>query len=158
MKIWLVACYKLNEIARLKLNLSNQNFDYYLPKIYIQKINSPKKRELMFPGYIFINTDLKFYNVLRYTKGIKKILKFGNNIPILNNDDIQDIINAEKFSSSNPVTKIFKLGQEVLIKKGSLKGNLVKVQSLPEARRIDVLIHILGSKRKVSVAVSDLGI
>ena len=33
MKNWIVATYKTNELKRLEQHLSNQKFDYYLPKI-----------------------------------------------------------------------------------------------------------------------------
>ena len=96
MNKWIVASYKIKELARLEFNLQNQNFDYYLPKITLQKLNSSLKEELMFPGYVFIKTSVKNYLAIKYTKGIKKILKFGKNIPTLNNNEIDDIINIEK--------------------------------------------------------------
>ena len=58
MKYWLIATYKTNETKRLENNLSNQNFDYYLPKIVIRKNNSILGEEVLFPGYIFINTAM----------------------------------------------------------------------------------------------------
>ena len=42
-KKWLIASYKTNEVKRVESNLLNQNFDYYLPKITIKKINSNPK-------------------------------------------------------------------------------------------------------------------
>jgi len=77
-KKWLIALYKINEVKRLESNLLNQNFEYYLPKITIKKINSNPKVEVLFPGYIFVNTSLENYSALKYTMGIKNIIKFGD--------------------------------------------------------------------------------
>lgn len=158
MKEWLVASYKTKEVARLEINLKNQKFEYYLPRIVLQKFNTRLKEEYMFPGYIFIKSNITNYTALKYTKGIKKILKFGKNIPTLNKEDIDLIMKVESESLNKPISTRYKIGQEVTIKGGSLKGNLVKICSLPAAKRIDILIHVLGSKRKVNIALEDLSI
>ena len=77
MKYWHVATYKLNEIKRVETNLLNQKFDYYLPKITTKKINSSPSEKILFPGYIFIKISSKNFTSLKYTKGIKNIVKFG---------------------------------------------------------------------------------
>jgi transcription antitermination factor NusG len=158
MNNWIVASYKLNEVSRLELNLQNQKFDYYLPKIFLEKLNTNLKEELMFPGYIFINTNLNNYSALKYTKGIKKILKFGENVPSMSKDDIDAIIKIEHESKNKPFSTIYTMGQEVVITEGRFKGNLVKICSLPAAKRINILIHVLGSKRKVNIALKDLSL
>ena len=107
MNKWLVASYKINQVARLELNLQNQKFDYYLPKIVVKEISINLKEELMFPGYVFINTDISNYASLKYTKGINKILKFGNNIPFMANDDIKAIMEIEKKSKNININSNF---------------------------------------------------
>ena len=62
MKYWLVATYKINEIKSVESNLINQSFEYYLPKMVTKKHNSNPKEEVMFPGYIFIKTDIDKYS------------------------------------------------------------------------------------------------
>ena len=44
-KKWLIALYKSNEVKKVESNLSNQKFDFYLPKITIKKINANPKVE-----------------------------------------------------------------------------------------------------------------
>ena len=41
---------------------------------------------MLFPGYIFINTSSENYSVLKYTKGIKNILKFGDKSPYISSE------------------------------------------------------------------------
>lgn len=156
MKYWLVATYNLNDIRKLESNLSNQNFEYYLPKISIKKINSAPKDEILFPGYVFIYTDMNKYSKLKYTKGLKDIIKFGTNISYLTDNEIKSIRIVEKLSKNEPVLQKIEIGQEALIVKGSFKGTIVKICSLPHKKRVDVLMNLLGSSRKVSLTREDL--
>ncbi len=155
-KQWLIASYKSNEANRVTSNLSNQNFDFYLPKITTRKINSNPKVELLFPGYIFVNTDLENYSALKYTMGIKNIIKFGDNISRISSEEIEAIQMAEETSKLNPAVQQIQIGQEVKIAKGSLTGSIVKVCSLPSKERVGVLLNFLGSLRRVTVSEKDL--
>ncbi len=153
---WLIALYKINEVKRVEANLSSQKFKYYLPKITTTKTNSNPKVEVLFPGYIFINTSSENYSVLKYTKGIKDILKFGDKISSLSSDDIKAMQVVEKTSKSTPLVRQLKIGQDAFVKKGSLKGNIVKICSLPSKERVGILLHFLGSVRRVLISEKDL--
>ncbi len=158
MNNWLVASYKIKELKILERNLKNQNFKYYLPKIKIINIDYSLKEEILFPGYIFINTSIENYSALKFTKGIKNIIKFGNNISFLSDEDINEIKIVEESSNTNPVNKKFKVGQEVFVKEGSLKGRIVQICSLPSNDRVDILLNILGSKKIVNIKEKDLSL
>jgi transcriptional antiterminator RfaH len=156
MKYWLVATYKINDIKRAESNLSNQNFEYYLPKIKVKKSNSNFKEEILFPGYVFIKTRPEDYSLIKYTKGIKKIVKFGKNIPHLSDNEINSVKSIEKISNSKPITSKINIGQESEVTDGPFKGTIVKICSLPSKDRIEVLLSILGSSRRVSILEKDL--
>ena len=154
-KNWIVATYKINEIKRVESNLLNQKFDYYLPKI-TKKINCNTKIEVLFPGYIFVNTSFKNYSALKYTMGIRKIIKFGDNISCISDEEIEAMQMAEETSKIDPVASQIQIGQDVVIAKGSLTGSIVKVCSLPSKERVGVLLSFLGSLRRVTVPEKDL--
>jgi transcription antitermination factor NusG len=156
MKHWLVATYKTNQFKRLECNLSNQKFDFYLPKITIKKINAKPKTEVLFPGYIFVNTSLENYPALKYTMGIKNIIKFGDNISCISDEEIEDMQTVEETSKLNPVATQIQIGQDVMIAKGSLKGIIAKVCSLPSKDRVNVFLTFLGSRRKITIPEKDL--
>lgn len=156
MKHWLVATYKINEIRTVKNNLSNQSLDYYLPKIVTKKYNRNPREEVMFPGYIFINTDVDKYSSVSYTKGIKKILRFGENIAHLADDEIKSIKMIEKSSRQEPLVQEIQIGQEVNIVRGTLKGNVAEIFSLPSKERVSILLNILGSSTKIDISEKDL--
>jgi transcription antitermination factor NusG len=155
-KIWLVASYKTNKIESLASNLSNQKFDFYLPKITTKKINNNSKEELLFPGYIFVNIGLENYSALKYTIGIKNIIKFGENITFIDNKEIKSMQIAEKKSKIYPVGSQIQIGQEATISYGSLKGSMVKICSLSSQDRVNVLLTFLGSMRRISISKKDL--
>ena len=155
-KNWLVATYKINEVRRVESNLLNQKFDYYLPKITTKKINSNPKVEVLFPGYIFVNTSLENYSALKYTMGIRNIIKFGDNISCISDEEIEAMQMAEETSKIDPVASQIQIGQDVMIAKGSLTGSIVKVCSLPSKERVGVLLSFLGSVRRVTIPEKDL--
>jgi len=156
MKNWLIATYKINEVKRLKHNLLRQKFNFYIPKITIKKINLSPKEEILFPGYVFVNTSFENYSALKYTVGIKNVIKFGNNISFISQEDIKSMQIAEETSKIDPVAAQIEIGQEALISSGSLKGAMVKICSLPSKERVSVLLNFLGSIRRVTIAEKDL--
>ena len=156
MKRWLIGLYKINELKRLESSLLNQKFDFYLPKITIKKINSNPKEQVLFPGYIFINTDVENYSALKYTSGIKNILKFGHNISCISDEDIKSMKMVEETSKIDPIPLQIQIGQEARISSGTLKGNIVRICSLPSKDRVDVLLTFLGSMRRITMPEKDL--
>tara|TARA_B100001939_G_C16868248_1_gene585136 strand:- start:671 stop:1147 length:477 start_codon:yes stop_codon:yes gene_type:complete len=156
MKRWLVATYKINEVKSVEANLINQRFDYYLPKIVIRKPSRMPKEEAMFPGYIFIKSGLDKYSSIKYTRGIKNIIKFGANVSQITDDEIKNINILEKLSRLQPLASKIKIGQEVDIKSGAFKGNFAQICTLPSNKRVGILLHILGSKRRIDIAEKHL--
>ncbi len=156
MKYWIVATYKINEIAKVESNLLNQNFDYYLPRIKVEKVNSKTKEEVLFPGYIFINTSFEDCLPISNTIGIKDIIKFGDYIPSITDDQIKSIEDIVKLSELNPIEEKIEIGQDAFIASGPFKGTTVKICSLPSRKRIEVLLHFLGSSKKVNISTKNL--
>ena len=153
---WFIASYKIKEIKRLETNLINQKFEYYLPKITTKKINSSSKEEVLFPGYIFINTISENYSALKYTMGIKKIIKFGDNVSHISDEEIQAMQMVEDRSKIDPIAEKIQIGQDVIIAKGSLKGVMVKICSLPSKERVGIFLNLLGSVRRVTYPINGL--
>ena len=155
-KNWLIATYKIQELRRVERNLLNQKFDYYLPKITSKKINSNPKVEMLFPGYIFVNISFENYSALKYTMGIRNIVKFGDHISCISDKEIEAMQMVEKKSKINPVVSQIKIGQEVKIAEGPLTGIIAKVCSLPSKERVGILLSFLGSVRRVTIPEKDL--
>ena len=69
----------------------------------------------------------------------------------MTNEEIKRISIIEKSSRDEPLIAKIKIGQEVNIKTGSLKGNIAKICSLPSKKRVGILLHILGSYRRIDI-------
>ncbi len=158
MKVWMVATYKINQLKRLQENLKNQGFEFYNPKINISKHNSSPKEEFLFPGYIFIYAELENYSKINFTKGISLVVRFSNNIAVLDVDEINQLKKIEYESYTKPIIQKVFVGQEGKMSDGPLKGSLVTIASLPKKERVNIFIHILGTKRKVSASLSEINI
>lgn len=156
MKIWMVATYKINQLKRLQENLQNQHFNFYNPTINIVKDNLSSIEELLFPGYIFIHANLDNYQKIKYTKGISNIIKFDQNIATVTDEEILELRKIEKNSISDPIIQKIYIGQEGTMIEGPLRGSLISIASLPKNERINIFVHILGTKRKVSASLSEI--
>ena len=156
MKVWMIATYKINELKRLKNNFQNQDLEYYHPKINTKKYNSTSKEEPLFPGYIFIYSEIENYSKIKFTKGISKVIRFGNNIATLEDDEIYELKKIESESFSKPIIQKICVGQEATISEGPLKGTFVTIASLPNKDRVSIFIHILGNKRKVTSFLDEI--
>lgn len=158
MKVWMVATYKINELKRLQDNLKNQAFEYYNPKIKVRNLNLSPKEEPLFPGYIFINANPEYYQKIKYTKGITEVIRFNKSIAILHNNEINELKKIEDHSFAEPfIQKIF-VGQEATMSKGPFKGSLITIASLPKNDRVNIFLHILGTKRKIMTPLKEINI
>ena len=62
----------------------------------------------------------------------------------------------EKTSKIDPVVSQLKIGQDVPISKGSLKGTIAKVCSLAAKERVGILLTFLGSIRRATISKKTL--
>ena len=152
----MIATYKINELKRLKNNFQNQDLEYYHPKINTKKYNSTSKEEPLFPGYIFIYSEIENYSKIKFTKGISKVIRFGNNIATLEDDEIYELKKIESESFSKPIIQKICVGQEATISEGPLKGTFVTIASLPNKDRVNIFLHILGNKRRVTAFLDEI--
>lgn len=62
----------------------------------------------------------------------------------------------EKASELKPITSATKIGDQVLVNNGPLKGSLAIICELPLRDRVEVFIHFLGSLRKTNILLKDV--
>ena len=142
-KKWYVIHYHLKDELRLIMNLTNQNFKFYIPKILISK-NKQIKNSALFPGYGFVKCPDNQVNSLNYTKGLKYVLRNGLVFSNVSCSLISEIQEANKDYQKQPLTVLPKLHSDVIILNGPLKGNLVKVMGFSNSDRVKILFNILG--------------
>ena len=92
---------------------------------------------------MFVNISLDNYSSLKYTLGIKNIIKFGEKISCMSSEDIKSMQITEEASRLDPIPAQIKIGQEAEIKEGFFKGNLVKFALLLQNKELMFLLHFL---------------
>jgi len=142
-KLWFVFNYYLLKEKILCKNLSNQFFDYLIPKVNVIE-NDRNKVINLFPGYGFANLPLSKLSSLKYTKGIKSILGQGNDFSSVPTEYIAFLTQECEKSKSSPIIVKPNVGDVVKINKGPFKDNLAKVIHLDKNKRIGVMMRLLS--------------
>ena len=161
-KDWLVVRYKINEHLRFKRNLLNQNFEFYIPRIFTnaQKIRNKKqeaKLELLFPGYGFVRMAQTNLHALRYTLGLINIVRFGDQYAIATNSMINQLKELEASSKIQPIVpNQLAKGSIVTVSSGPFKGYIAKILATPAKDRANILVTFLGAQRTLTVSMEQL--
>ncbi len=125
MNRWHLVYTKPRQEETAFINLTNQNYESYLPFILKEKILQGKKvlmKEPMFTRYIFVrlnNDGLQNWSPIRSTKGVSHLVNFGGHLATLE-DEIINIL-MQKIGK-NLTIKAFSGDDSVEIIDGPFKG------------------------------------
>ena len=154
---WLAIQVKPQEKKRAIENLSNQGFESYFPTIYSlsrQISKSQIKEESMFPGYAFVrfsqNIELKR---LDSTRGVMKIIRFGNEYPLIDHQDITAIKSIEDSSFKNPKQESYKIGEQIITVRGPLKDQKGIISKEISNQRVEVLYMLLNRAHLIDMKI-----
>jgi transcriptional antiterminator RfaH len=126
MKYWFVVNTKPRNEERAASNLAGGDIEVLAPNLKLKKYKNGKLIEViepMFPNYIFVKFHpVDEFRLVKYTRGVKTIVHFGNKImPI--QDELIDFIRSRLVDGVATIQKkVFKKGEQVLIKDGPFKG------------------------------------
>lgn len=140
----------------------NGGLETLCPRIsYVKKTRRGKVRfvEPLFPGYVFVNADLKeVYRLIRSTQGIRDIVAFGNRLPQIPDRFIEDLCQRLDEENLKALPEpVIRKGQEVTITEGPFKNWEAMVSGeLDSRQRVAVLLDFLGRQMEVRVPVSDV--
>jgi transcriptional antiterminator RfaH len=126
MKQWFVVNTKPKNENRASHNLATADYEVLNPKLKLRKYREGgfvEVVEAMFPNYIFVKFHpIDDYHMVKYTRGVTKIVTFGGKMVPLQEDFIEFI----RSKLTDGVAKIekqrFKKGERVFIKDGPFKG------------------------------------
>lgn len=148
--IWYLAYTKPRQEEIARMNLDRQKFDAYLPlfkKFKKTEAGPVAVFEPMFPRYIFFRPSQngQSISVVRSTKGVNNLVRFGFEPATLDNELIERIRQMEQVRSQASVQDInnLKVGQQVVLKNTPL-GALEGVVQTVSSKRVAVLLEILG--------------
>ena len=134
----------------------NLGIEVFVPKIRYDVNRGGKlshKNEVMFPGYIFAKFNiLNDKRSISYAPGISHILSFNNsyiNVPELIINNLKKSL--DKNDEMN-VSLNLKIGDEVLVTDGIMRGMKVKINSLSsELSRVGILLDLLGTTTEIEI-------
>lgn len=147
---WYLAYTKPRQEQIAHFNLEQQAFDVYLPlfKKFKKTENGPITLfEPMFPRYILFRPSKsdQSISVVRSTKGIASIVRFGFEPAMLHDELVQRIRQIEQDRTHATLQELsnLKTGQTVRLKNSALSGVEGLIQSV-SSKRVAVLLEILG--------------
>lgn len=147
---WFLAYTKPRQESIAHVNLEQQGFEVYLPlyKKFKKTEQGPVAIfEPMFPRYILFRpaTPEQSISVVRSTKGVASLVRFGFEPAVLHDELVQRIRQLEQVRQHATLQELnqLKVGQAVRLKHtalGSIEGLVQNVSS----KRVAVLLEILG--------------
>lgn len=156
MGYWSVAMTKSSSENIAKHHLERQDYKVYLPK-FIFRNGKETKIKVLFPRYIFVFIELKWYSILG-TRGVTKLLMKESTPAIVPDKIIENLMKREDskgFISLDEPSK-FKPGEKIRIANNSLFGYVGIYQGMKDRERARVLIEILGQSVPVDLQECDL--
>ncbi|MCC6067926.1 transcription/translation regulatory transformer protein RfaH [Ferrovum sp. PN-J185] len=165
MKKWYVVQAKPRDEERAELELANQGFTIYLPKIVVEKKKSnkiQKVQEPLFPRYLFIQLDYTHDDsyTIRSTRGVGSgLLLFGGTPAIVPDVIIEDIRSMCENSTAYP-KPLYQQGDTLLVREGPFKGLIGVLEKINAAStgeaRVLVLIELLGKIQRLTFPINQV--
>ena len=130
----------------------------FLP--WMQTLTHSSRNDLkpLFPGYLFVEFDVKKnYPLVKWGKGINKILGYGK-FPTPVSNDVISIIKS-KTNEDNVVQKAYQINKndQVIVRSGPLK-DLIGIfdRWVSESGRVRILLNLVGYQPHVDLHYSQL--
>jgi len=139
-------------------HLLRQGFDIYFPRIQRDKRRRGKRVkviEAMFPRYLFIRFNPGQDNIssIRYTRGVSRLVRFGNE-PARVPDEVIQLL---KTSATDPSGLYIELtpeprpGDRVSIIDGAFAGLTGVFHKANSEERVIILLNFLGEQNRVAL-------
>ena len=136
--------------------MEQQGFETYLPFLKTEQIKKGKRVEVevpLFPGYLFIflSTEESNWRPIRSTRGVARLISFGNEPAIVP----MDVVNAIRAQlRHNDAEQSFRKDDMVSISDGPFKDLQAVFIDYDGEQRAFVLLELLGRWQKMSVELS----
>lgn len=155
---WYLIQAKPGQAKKAQQELENQEFDTYLPEISVEKIVRGKrteKLEPLFPGYLFIylSTEESNWRPIRSTRGVAKVVRFGDTPAIVPADAIANIRAQLKEQSAEAE---FTTNTPVNITDGPFQGLQAIFHGYDGEQRAFLLLELLGKWQRLSIDLDKL--
>ncbi len=157
---WYLVHTKPRQEDTALINLEQQGYMCYLPKLQIERIRRHKAEvviEPMFPRYLFIQLNQRDENQswapIRSTIGVSQLVRFGTQIAKVD-DRLLDLLRSRE--STHPTESLFQPGEHVRVTEGPFIGFEAIYQTTDAERRSMILLEFLN--KPVSVKINTAGL
>jgi transcriptional antiterminator RfaH len=153
---WFVIQAKPGQLFKAQAELEQQGFETYLPLMKTEEVKKGKRVEVespLFPGYLFIflSKEESNWRPIRSTRGVAKLISFGNEPAIVP----MDVVNAIRTQLRNiDAEQQFSKDDKVSISDGPFKDLQAVFVEYDGEKRAFVLLKLLGRWQKMSVELS----
>jgi len=154
-KKWIAVYTKPRHEKTVEKELLKKEFEVYLPLLKQRRKWSDRKKWVEFPlfrSYIFVKTEIKNALFVLQTLGVVKVVKFGGEVAVIQNDSIQAIKLMIEGGYSPEATDYFVKGDPVEVKDGPLKGLVGEVIRVDNHDRL--LVRVDAIQHSVSVQIN----
>ena len=154
-KKWIAVYTKPRHEKTVEKELQKKGFEVYLPLLKQRRKWSDRKKWVEFPlfrSYIFVKTEIKNALFVLQTLGVVKVVKFGGEVAVIQNDSIQAIKLMIEGGYSPEATDYFVKGDPVEVKDGPLKGLVGEVIRVDNHDRLVVRVDAI--QHSVSVQIN----
>lgn len=151
-RFWTAAKTKFCEEQRAAHHLERQGFEIYLPEIMELQTSGSERRELLFPGYIFIKIKRSWESIMG-TRGISRLFLCQDLPARIPNNQIDYFRSLEDADGIVQLEPPLELGERVSGNEfaGSFRDISGVVKGMPRKNRVQVLLQILGRSIEVEL-------
>ncbi|MCX7746941.1 MAG: antiterminator LoaP [Clostridia bacterium] len=113
----------------------------------------------LFPGYVFIQTDMDFnkYKVIKKIPGLIRVLNTGTYYSQINPDEMSLILRLLGDNAVIDLSRIFVLNSKILVKDGPLYGMEGLIKKLNKhTNRAKVQLNFMNEPRMVDLGIEIL--
>ena len=153
-KKWIAVYTKPRHEKTVENELLKKGFEVYLPILKERRKWSDRKKWVEFPlfrSYIFVRTEIKNSLFVLQTMGVVKVVKFGGEVAVIQNDSIQAIKLMIEGGYKPEAIDYFVKGETVEVKNGPLKGLIGEVIRVDNNDRLVVRVDAIQHSISVQI-------
>jgi transcriptional antiterminator NusG len=146
----------------LRSNVKDDIHDVMVPTKPIIKIKKGQKVQEMqklFPGYVFVNANLKgeIYNIINSLPKVMGFLGTKNNPEPVSDVKMQEILNLSTNEASDSKNVIFEIGETLNITEGPVESFSGVVEDFDiEKQKVKISVLIFGRATSVELDVNQV--
>ncbi len=158
---WYVVQTQPRKEAHAGVNLANQGFQSFLPRIRRTTRHARRTHTGMaplFPRYLFVSLDLgrERWRSVNGTIGVSRLVSHGPWPAPVPHGLVEELIGLTEEIGAIDLSHALTPGEKVRFMSGPFAATIGRLVALDDAGRARVLLELLGSEREISVSAKTL--